>query len=731
MMRKLFVLVLMLILSSGFSKAQDTAIVNIISEINADNIWNSIQALQDFGTRCSTSPTRRSVALWIKQKFVDAGYLNAAIDSFYQTEYYPYNTWQYNVVASLIGYLNPDACNVVGAHYDSVNNDSVGPNVSAPGADDNASGIAAVLEIARVLKMKNYIPNTTIIFVAFASEEQSGGGSSHFADQTISTGQKIQMMINMDMISYFPAAIDWNARLQDYPGFESFAELAKSVCSAYTSLSYTIELDSQHGTDSDIIYQKGLPAFNFIEKELNPHYHSNGDTIGYCNIPYCAEITKAACAMLLQANNHPPVRKLHSYGRHNHITVTWRKNEEQQVRGYNLYKTRTLDSSWIKVNPKVIIDTFYVDNDIINGVYYYYRAATVDSLFSESVYSNIDSTIGLSLNPGILLVDDSDGGLLNPPDSAIDNFYHRLLTGYNYTDYDANAVGTIDLSVIGNYSSVVWHVERMNAGSLFYSLKGGLTDYLESGGNLFINMERLSFGIEHNSSYPNTFSKGDFIHDYLKIDSVKKKVAARFFGAIPYVSEFSPIFIDTLKMPDANMNYIGNVEAIYPNIEATAIYKYYSQYDSTTSQGQMVGMPVGVTFTGTGYKVISVSFPLYYMNYEEAKSFVDKVLHNTFAEPAEIQDDEAGNIQNIILFQNSPNPCNTSTVIKYFLPEKTNVTLEVYSIYGNKIAILVNETQSKGFYSITWNTSNLNPGTYFYCLKSIDNYLAKKLIITK
>lgn len=122
----------------------DTTIYNIVSQVNADSVEYFIQSLQDFQTRFLFADTRDSVANWIKAQFLRFGFTDVVLDSFqYQ------GTWQTNVVATLPGTVLPENYFVFGGHHDSYS--SGDPYTFAPGADDNASGTTAILEIARVI----------------------------------------------------------------------------------------------------------------------------------------------------------------------------------------------------------------------------------------------------------------------------------------------------------------------------------------------------------------------------------------------------------------------------------------------------------------------------------------------------------------------------------------------------------------------------------------------------
>lgn len=83
------------------------------------------------------------------------------------------------------------------------------------------------------------------------------------------------------------------------------------------------------------------------------------------------------------------------------------------------------------------------------------------------------------------------------------------------------------------------------------------------------------------------------------------------------------------------------------------------------------------------------------------------------------------------LEQNYPNPFNPTTVINYSIPENSLVTLKIYDLLGNVIATLINENQNAGYYSITFNGSNLSSGIYFYQLVTAKYVNTKKLMLIK
>lgn len=83
------------------------------------------------------------------------------------------------------------------------------------------------------------------------------------------------------------------------------------------------------------------------------------------------------------------------------------------------------------------------------------------------------------------------------------------------------------------------------------------------------------------------------------------------------------------------------------------------------------------------------------------------------------------------LDQNYPNPFNPSTIIKYSIPQRNNVSLKIYDILGNEIAVLVNETKEAGSYNVQYNASALSSGVYFYSIQAGDFFESRKMILMK
>jgi hypothetical protein len=113
-------------------------------------------------------------------------------------------------------------------------------------------------------------------------------------------------------------------------------------------------------------------------------------------------------------------------------------------------------------------------------------------------------------------------------------------------------------------------------------------------------------------------------------------------------------------------------------------------------------------------------------------SYVRSFYKSNFGEfPLSVENKSSEILNNFELFQNYPNPFNPATVISYSLPKATNVKLVIMNILGEEVTTLVNEYQSEGKYSKSFNASNLTSGVYFYCLTTDMGVSNKKMIVIK
>lgn len=191
----------------------DPEIKKMVSEIKADNMELIVRKLVSFGTRHSVSDTKsdfRGVGAaqrWIKAEFdryarESDGRLTSSIDYYWvkaDGKRITTDSKLANVMAVLKG-TDPkdDRVLIISGHMDSRASDVMDSKIDAPGANDDASGVAALMELSRIMSKRTF--PCTIIFVAVTGEEQGLLGARHLADSAKVAGWKVTAMLNNDMI---------------------------------------------------------------------------------------------------------------------------------------------------------------------------------------------------------------------------------------------------------------------------------------------------------------------------------------------------------------------------------------------------------------------------------------------------------------------------------------------------------------------------------------------------
>lgn len=206
-----------------------------------------------------------------------------------------------NIIAVKHGVTRQDEIYVAGAHYDSKSN---------PGADDNASGVAALLEMARVLQ--GHKLGATLVFAFFDGEEvtDTNGvhrlGSSRYAAQHAT--DNIKGMISVDMIAWRQPG--WRGGTAGIEGRSSMTKITLALIDAISAYGDGLRVRKRHGAgdygDHVAFANAGFQAVMLIEWGWygNPNYHKAGDAVekpGYIDLDYAVRMTKSALGYFVTA----------------------------------------------------------------------------------------------------------------------------------------------------------------------------------------------------------------------------------------------------------------------------------------------------------------------------------------------------------------------------------------------------------------------------------------------
>jgi hypothetical protein len=242
-----------------------------------------------FPTRYSYAPECATAEQYVYEQFMAMGFPQVEYDTF---QFVPGGAQARNVIATLPGLETPERIYILCGHLDST---SPSPYTSAPGANDNASGTAAVLAGAEILGSRSF--RSTIRFIAFTGEEQGLVGSGHYAQMAAAAGDSILGVINCDMISW------WGSRYRvDIEGRTIAAPIMQvmdDACRTYTGLATNL-LYNAWGSDHVPFLNQGFPAFLAIESDYAsyPCYHKTCDSAGQNLAGFGVEVTRASLATL-------------------------------------------------------------------------------------------------------------------------------------------------------------------------------------------------------------------------------------------------------------------------------------------------------------------------------------------------------------------------------------------------------------------------------------------------
>lgn len=210
----------------------------------------------------------------------------------------PYGGVSYNVIGEIPGRTRPQDVYIVGGHFDST---SPQASTNAPGAEDNASGTAGILEMARILAA--YPPQATVRFIPFSGEEQGLYGSEYYVSQlSASERARIKGVFIMDMIGYKSQAYPLNVLLESRSSVSGAVNLVNTLSSnaqTYTTLDVNVSYYAW-GSDHVPFLDVNIPTVLLIEQEYDSYacYHQTCDTPNQLTPAQAGEVLRMLIAAL-------------------------------------------------------------------------------------------------------------------------------------------------------------------------------------------------------------------------------------------------------------------------------------------------------------------------------------------------------------------------------------------------------------------------------------------------
>jgi hypothetical protein len=378
----------------------------MLREVDPGRIQATVLRLTQFGTRhtasSQTDPVRGigAATAWVFEQMqaiaaTSSGRMTVQKQTFVQpvSSRIPVPTTITNVIATLKGTASPERFYVVTGHLDSRVTDVLDFTSDAPGADDDASGVAVVLELARLFATRQFAG--TLVFATVAGEEQGLYGSTFMAAQMAAAGADVQGMFSNDIVG---ASQAWDGTRPDPHTLRLFAEgvptavtptqiaLMQAVGGENDGVSRQLARFVRDVAPSDltdmnirVIWRRdrylrasdhvsfqgqGYPAARFTEPRENfNHEHQNtqvvngvqlGDLIQFVDFDYIARVAKVNGATLWSLATAPGTPKnvlIHAtappnFSGINTTTLTWNANPESNLAGYEVVTRETTSPDW-------------------------------------------------------------------------------------------------------------------------------------------------------------------------------------------------------------------------------------------------------------------------------------------------------------------------------------------------------------------------------------------------
>lgn len=411
--------------------AHDNDTSRMLREIDPRRLKADDLKLVGFGTRNTLSsqddPVRGIGAArdWIKSQFdeiaaTSGGRMTVALQSFIQpvSSRIPVPTPITNVVATLHG-DQPDSAGrtyVVSGHYDSICTNPINTVCDAPGADDDASGVIALLEMARVMATRHF--DATIVFMAVAGEEQGLYGSAYAASQFKAAGTDIQGMFSNDIIGASRSTSTGISRphvvrlfAEGVPTTETpqQASIRQSVGGENDGVSRQLarfveevaqnrdtQMDVQviyrrdrylRGSDHISFLQQGYPAARFTEAdETYEHEHQDvrvengvqfGDLPQFVDFDYVARVARvnaSALTALARGPEAPKNARIITANLTNDTQLRWDANPEPDVAGYEIVWRFTDEAKWTHTIPVGNVTDYTIKNMSKDNFFFGVRA---------------------------------------------------------------------------------------------------------------------------------------------------------------------------------------------------------------------------------------------------------------------------------------------------------------------------------------------------------------------
>jgi len=419
----------------------DTDIYDIIEAVSSDRIAEDIEKLAGFGTRHTLSDTlsdtrgigaaRRWIKLEMEEISADCG---DCLEVYYQRSLVPAegnrridkDTWVVNVIAIQRGTVHPDRYVIMSGDIDSRISDPMNATDDSPGANDNASGMAGVLEAARVLSAYDF--PTSIVYVGLSGEEQGLFGGKHMAKVAREDNWNIVGVLNNDMIGniegvdgvidnrsfrIFSEAVPVNQDEQKRIWYRFYGGEVDGPSRQLARYIHQMTSNFMPEMNPQMIYRldrfgrgghhrpfndEGYAAVRIMESHENyDRQHQDlrvedgikyGDRLDGVNFPYAAKLTAVNAINLASLAWAPPAPGRVEIGGavRPSTTLRWEGVKSEDIAGYKVYWRETTSPQWQYSREVGNVTEYTLTNVVIDNYLFGVAAVSVDGRESLVAY---------------------------------------------------------------------------------------------------------------------------------------------------------------------------------------------------------------------------------------------------------------------------------------------------------------------------------------------------------
>lgn len=278
-----------------FAQDFDPYIQGKVDQLNYDSLYIKLQQFEDLGIKEIGTEELDNTGDWIINFYLQNGYSNIEIDSFYIGQ-----DLVYNIIVTKTGTVYPETYLIVDGHFDTSN---------GPGVNDNGSGTATILETARI--MKDIETAYSIKFIHFTAEEVGLFGSTHYVENiAIPEELDIRLLMNIDEVGGVAGEVnntvtcerDEFAPIENNAESAAFTDTLANITEMYSNLNTAISF--AYGSDYIPFMNNNYVVTGLYENNESPYPHTINDNLANLDPEYVFEITKTTLAATLYFSNY-------------------------------------------------------------------------------------------------------------------------------------------------------------------------------------------------------------------------------------------------------------------------------------------------------------------------------------------------------------------------------------------------------------------------------------------